>query len=260
MTVDNYNNVFDHFRRNNISYGNRTINNTNGYIQTKPTLINDECSFTGGMSENLVYSKEYSIAGGVCAGSINGKDAKIKVVGNKNAIHYEGLIGDKKLLLTCQKGENNKENFSGSYGGKEFNINVDYNKPSKLSSFYHCKLRHKTFIPDYFNINGTIGNKPISLNLPNAEIPKDDYEKDLVTVLLFKHGLEARTFNGKIIQLGTTRMYKSDIMDAEEERNKKFDENVKPLIMQAGSTIVGTVISVIIATALAKAGIKNAMH
>ena len=46
----------------------------------------------------------------------------------------------------------------------------------------------------------------------------------------------------------------------EEERNKKFDENVKPLIMQAGSTIIGTVISVMIATALAKAGIKNAMH
>jgi hypothetical protein len=222
----------------------------NRFMPYSAVVQDDTYSFSGGMCEDMKYSKEQSVSGAVCVGKINNKDATLKMVRDKENSYVEGIINDKQLILTDNI---DSGTCYGVYGGKQFVLNIDYNKPSKLQYLYNCVLLNKTFIPDYFNINGTIGDKKIDLKLPNADIPKDEDEKDLASVLLFKNGLEARTFNGKVVQIGYSKMKKGDILEDRKERDEKYKQDVKPLIMQS----ISMVASVMLGALLCKIGLKN---
>lgn len=214
---------------------------------TKP-IPNDSCSFSNEMSENLSYSQEKSISGPVFVGTLNEKDTTIKIVQDKDATYYEGVIGGKKLIL-----EESNNNYKGTYGDKEINLNVEYNKPSKLSKFFNQTIRGRVFKPDYFNIKGTIGNREVSINLPKAPIPKDDDEKDMYSLILFDNGCGVKTFNHNIISLGYSKHHRTNITEFLDHRERKFDENVKPLVMQSISMIA----SVALGALLVKLGIKH---
>lgn len=246
MSLDT-SNTFDRFR--NINPPSWTGGSTpaNSYPATKSTP-NDSYSFIGTMSEDLHYSSEKSIAGPVFDGTLNGKDTAIKMVSNKEGVYYEGVIGDKKLSLEI-KGDN----YKGTYGDKEINLNVEYNKPSKLSTFFNQTICGRAFRPDYFNIKGTIGGKEIAINLPNAEVPKDDDEKDMYSLLLFDNGCGVRTFKNRIIGLGYSNENRTNIKRHLDNRDKKIDENIKPLVMQSVSMIA----SVVVGALLAKIGLKH---
>lgn len=245
MSLDT-SNIFDKFRSvNPPAYSGRT-SPANSYPATKP-MQNDSYSFTNGMGENLSYNPEKSIAGAVFDGTLNDKNAEMKVISDRKDTYYEGKIGDKKVLL-MQK----NKNITGTYGGKEVNITFDYNQPSAISKFFNCTLRGRVFKPDYFNISGTIGGKPMSINLPNAEIPTDDDERDMISLALLDCGLEARTFGNKIIGIGYSNHCRSNIIDSKQNRDKKIDENVKPIVMQSISMIA----SVAVGALLARIGLK----
>lgn len=246
MTL-NTSNTFDQFRNihaNGYTGGSSSINYT---PSTKP-YQSDSCSFTNGMSENLRCNEEKSIAGAIFDGTLNGKNTVLKVIPDNKDTYYEGIIGNKNVLL-MQK----NHNITGTYGGKDVNITFDYNKPSAIGKFFNCTLRGRVFKPDYFNINGTIGGKPISISLPHAEIPKDEDEKDMISLALLECGLEARTFGNQIIGLGYSNHKKSNIIGRQQNREKKIDENIKPLIMQSISMIA----SVALGAILAKFGLKH---
>lgn len=246
MSLDT-SNTFDQFRGVNKIPTSTTGSKTGSTPVTKP-IPNDSYSFTYGMSENLSYSTEKSIAGPVFDGTLNEKDATIKIVSDKNTVYYEGFIGSKKLSLVVS---DNK--YKGTYGDKEINLDVEYNKPSKLSKFYNQTIRGRVFKPDYFNIKGTIGNKEVSIKLPQAEVPKDDDEKDMYSLLLFDNGCGVRTFNNKIIGLGYSNENRTNIKRHLDNRDRKIDENIKPLIMQSISMIA----SVMLGALLAKIGFKS---
>lgn len=240
-------NTFDQFRNVHSPSYTGGSTSTNYYSATKP-IQDDSFSFTNGMSENLSYSKEKSIAGPVFEGTLNNKNTVLKVISDNKDTYYQGVIGNKDVML-MQK----NRNITGTYGGKEVNITFDYNKPSAIGKFFNCTLRGRVFKPDYFNINGTIDGKPIAINLPNAEIPKDEDAKDMISLALLDCGLEAKTFGNQIIGLGYSKCQKSHIVGQRQEREKKIDENVKPLVMQTLSTVA----SVALGALLAKIGFKH---
>ena len=246
MSLDT-SNTFDRFRSVHTPTWTGGTSPTNPYPTTKP-MQNDSYSFIGAMSEDLHYSSEKSIAGPVFDGKLNGKDTAIKMISNKDGVYYEGVIGDKKLSLEI-KGDN----YKGTYGGKEIDLNIEYNKPSKLSNFFNRTVRGRTFRPDYFNIKGTIGGKEVAISLPNAEIPKDDDEKDMYSLVLFDNGCGVRTFNNKIIALGYSNENRNNIRKHMDRRDQKIDENIKPLVMQSISMIA----SVLVGALLAKIGLKH---
>lgn len=246
MTLDT-SNTFDRFRGMQTTNCSGGVSTTHFNPATKPTP-NDSYSFTYGMSENLHYSHEKSIAGPVFDGTLNGKDTTIKIVGNGGTVYYEGVIDGKKIML-----ESKDNNYTGTYGGKEINLSVEYNKPSKLSKFFNQTIRGRVFKPDYFNIKGTIGDKEVSINLPNAPVPNDEDEKDMYSFLLFDNGCGVRTFNNNIIALGYSNENRTNIKKHLDHRERKFDENVKPLVMQSISMIA----SVALGAVLAKIGFKH---
>lgn len=240
-------NVFDNFRNRANQIQPSGTNSVPYSPATKPTP-NDSCSFTSGMSENLHYSKEKSIAGPVFDGTLNDKNTTLKVISDKKDTYYEGKIGNKDVLL-MQK----DKTITGTYGGKEVNIKFDYNEPSKLGKFFNYTLRGRIFKPDYFNVTGTIGGKEMAISLPNADVPADEDERDMISLALLDCGLEARTFGNKIIGLGHSEYHRSNIINNRNHRDKKIDENVKPIIMQSASMIA----SVAVGALLARIGIKS---
>lgn len=240
-------NAFDYFHGlNKIPVTSTGNNSTSAPASTD--ILNDTYSFTYGMSESLNYSSEKSISGPVFDGTLNEKETTLKVVRDDKKVYYEGVIGGKKLLL-----EISDNNYKGTYGDKEINLDVEYNEPSKLSKFYNQTICGRVFRPDYFNIKGTIGNKEVSINLPNADVPKDDDEKDMCSLLLFDNGCGVRTFNNKIIGIGYSNENRTNIKKHLDNRGRKIDENVKPLIMQSVSMIA----SVMLGALLAKIGVKH---
>lgn len=135
----NTSNTFDQFHTIN-KIPNSTIGQTPGSSPATKPIPNDSYSFTYGMSENLSYSQEKSIAGPVFDGTLNEKDTTIKMIHDDKKVYYEGVIGGKKLSLEiCD----NK--YTGVYGDKEINLEVEYNEPSKLSKFYNQTIRGRVF-------------------------------------------------------------------------------------------------------------------
>ncbi len=239
MSIDATSNVFDSMRTK-VS-PKTSVQPFTAQPHLKP-IPEDTYSFSEGMGENLKFSKEKSLSGPVFDGTLNGKKSSFKIIGNNKATYYEGLIDDKKLLLKCEKNL-----YTGSYGDEKVILYADFNEPSKLSDFYNCKLRGKTFKPDYFNIKGNIGEKEININLPNAQIPQDEAEKDMVSLLLFDNGLEARTFDGEIVGLGYSTAAKGDIQKSLKRRNDTYKEDIKPLISQGSGLVIGSVVTALMA-------------
>ena len=239
MSIDVTSNVFDPMRTK-VS-PKTSVQPFTAQPHLKP-IPEDTYSFSEGMGENLKLSKEKSLSGPVFDGTLNGKKTSFKIIGNNKATYYEGLIDDKKLLLKCEINL-----YTGSYGDEKVILYADFNEPSKLSDFYNCKLRGKTFKPDYFNIKGNIGEKEININLPNAQIPQDEAEKDMVSLLLFDNGLEARTFDGEIVGLGYSTAAKGDIQKSMKRRNDTYKEDIKPLISQGSGLVIGSVVTALMA-------------
>lgn len=239
MSIDATSNVFDSMRTKVPSK--TSVPPFTAQPHLKP-IPEDTYSFSEGMGENLRFTKEKSLSGPVFEGTLNGKNSSFKIIGNNKATYYEGLIDGKKLLLKCEKNL-----YTGSYGDEKVILYADFNEPSKLSDFYNCKLRGKTFKPDYFNIKGNIGEKEININLPNAQIPQDEAEKDMVSLLLFDNGLESRTFDGEIIGLGFSNTAKSDIQKTMKRRNDTYKEDIKPLISQGSGLVIGSVVTALMA-------------
>ncbi|MCM1264583.1 MAG: hypothetical protein NC200_00145 [Candidatus Gastranaerophilales bacterium] len=246
MSLDT-SNTFDRFRNMHTTTCSGGAGAT-GCTPVTSSVTSDSYSFTYGMSENLRYSQEKSIAGPVFEGTLNGKDTTMKIVADKDKVYYEGVIDGKKIML-----EVSENNYKGIYGDKEINLNVEYNKPSKISKFFNSTIRGKVFKPDYFNIKGNIGNKEVAINLPNAPVPNDEDEKDMYSLLLFDNGCGVRTFNNNIIGLGYSNENRTNIKRHLDHREQKFDENVKPLVMQSISMIA----SVALGALLAKVGFKH---
>lgn len=243
MSISATSKVFDSMRT--------QVNNPSTQTFTAKPQINqipeDTYSFSEGMGENLKLSKEKSISGPVFDGTLNGKNTSFKLISNNKATYYEGLINGKKLLLKCEKNL-----YTGSYGDKKISLYADFNEPNKVSDFYNSKIRGKTFKPDYFNIKGNIGEKEISINLPNTQIPEDEDLKDMVSLLLFDNGLEARTFNGDIVGLGYSNIAKSDIQKTLKRRNDTYKEDIKPLISQGSGVIIGSLLTTLMAKIIHK--------
>ena len=89
--------------------------------------------------------------------------------------------------------------------------------------------------------------------MPNGEIPKDEDEKDLYSLILFDNGCAVKTFGNKIIGIGYSNENQINIRRRMDNRDKKIDENVKPLIMQSVSTLA----SVGLGALLYKFGLKH---
>lgn len=206
-------------------------------VYNAPSLPNDSVSFTSGLNENLKINKEKSIAGTVFEGKLNDKHSSMKVIVDEETTYYEGKIGNKDLNLKCSDNY-----YEGEYGNEKINISIDYEKPSKINKFFNQTILGKSYRPDYFNIHGTIGDQEIDLKLPNEDIPLDENKRDMLAIILFDNGLQARTYKGKIVTLYYSGLEKARIRLQKQQRDKMIDDNIKPLISQGISTALGIVI------------------
>lgn len=246
---------------------NAGINSVNNYIYPSPTnyfnkiqnqpLNNDNNGDTIVISKDLVadlrYNKDKASVGTFLDGSINNKSASLKLVSNhEDESWLEGVINKKYLLFHAKD-----KNYEGKYGNSEFNLTVDFNKPSKFSMFINSKILGKAFIPDYFNIQGTIGNKQINLTLPNIKIPQDEDTKDLLTVVLENNGLKAQTINGEIKLLKFAPSAIKDLKEKAEKREQLISNDIKPIIMQGLSTATGAIVGTAVTALMFKFGLKR---
>ena len=202
---------------------------------------------------DLKPNKEKAACGTILDGYINNKPASLKMVSNNNnECWYEGVIDNKYVRLHCTDNV-----YSGKYGNSDFCLNIDYNKPSKISSFFNQKLLGKTFMPDYFSVNGSIGEKNINMTLPGIKIPEDPETKDLLTMILDDKGLKAQTINGEIKSIKFTPSSIQDIKRRAEKRDQLLNNDVKPLVMQSLTTISSMVIGTLVSAVLLKCGLKK---
>lgn len=202
---------------------------------------------------DLKYNEEKAAIGTIIEGSVNNKPAVFKVVSNSDdETWYEGALDKKYLLLHCNGNE-----YNGKYGNSEFKLRTDYNKPSKFSEFFNQNLLGNIFMPDYFTVTGTIGNKEVNITLPDAKIPSDRETRDLLTLLLEENGLKAQTIDGEVKSLKFASSAVKNIKRKAEKRKKVIDENVKPIIMNGISSVCGTIIGALSTLLLLKLGLKR---
>lgn len=250
---------------NNVSFNNKVYdNNTNLLDKFKAPAANQNKTETDmvvldkDLVADLHFSKDYAAVGTVFEGLINNKPAALKLVIDDSKKKqeqegwFEGAINKKYFIMHI-----NKNGFSGKYGNSEYNLNVDYNKPSAFSKFINQKILGKSFIPDYFTVTGNIGNKNINLTLPNIEIPKDEETKDILTLILYARGLKAQTINGKIKTLQFSNTEIKSIKKRAEKREKTINNDIKPIFMQGMSTATGMIIGSIVSALLFKFGLKK---
>lgn len=246
---------------------NAGINSVNNYIYPSPTNLfnkiqhqpsnNEQSVDTFVISKDLIadlhHNKEKISVGTFLDGNINNKPASLKIVSNhQDESWLEGFINKKYLLLHTKD-----KNYKGQYGNSKFNLTVDFNKPSKFSIFINSKILGKAFIPDYFNIQGTIGNKQINLTLPNIKIPQDEDTKDLLTMVLEDNGLKAQTINGEIKLLKFAPSAIKDLKEKAEKREQLISNDIKPIIMQGLSTATGAIVGTAVTALMFKFGLKR---
>ena len=212
----------------------------------------DTIQLTRDFIADLDYDKEKAAFGTILKGHINNKNAIFKLASNNDECWYEGAINKKYLLL-----HTNGKSYDGKYGDKEFNLNVDFNKPSKFTEFFKGKLLGKTFRPDYFTVQGTLGDKTINITLPNVKIPEDSETRDILTMLLEDNGLKAQTINGEIKSLRFAYSAVKNIKEKAEKREQMINNDIKPIFMNGISTASGMVVGAIVSAILLKFGIKQ---
>ena len=215
---------------------------------------NDYYQFAGDISADLTFNPQKSISGTVYDGTINSKNAVFKIIDEDESmpLYYEGSIDNKRLKLASYKNE-----CVGKYGDKRFYFTVKYNEPSKIGYFFNHTILGKNFKPDYFIINGKLGEEEVNIKLPDASTPQNEEVKDVLSLILFSNGLEARTFDNKIVAIDYSTLKRSDIRKSKKHRSKVYNEDVKPLISQAISTASGIIIGAVMTTLLGKFKLKK---
>lgn len=222
-------------------------------LQTKQVEEKDTIVLSRDFIADLKHNKEKASIGTFVEGHINNKPAFLKVVSNhQGETWFEGVVNKKYLLLHCQD-----KVYDGKYGDSEFNLIVDYNEPSKLSKFFNMKLLGKNFMPDYFHVKGSIGNKAIDITLPNVKIPQDPETRDLLTMILEDNGLKAQTINGEVKSLKFASSAIKNLKEKAEKREKMIDNDIKPIFMQGISTATGLIIGSVVSALLFKFGLKH---
>lgn len=200
----------------------------------------DVCELTGGMGANLKYNEDKSLNGTGFDGKLNNKDTFLNynyVPENKEDL-FEGYIGDKQIsfIKTGNK-------LVGNYGGKDFDLTVDYQEPNKIKRFIqkHIKTMYRDKSTDYFNLNGTIGDRQVSYQLPNIPVPENEEDKDILSLALTTYGMKAKTFKKQIISLGysNNEMNKLDANCMNnKDRNKQIKQNITSFLF-GGVTVSG---------------------
>lgn len=226
------------------------------YINQNPQKqdeVKDKIAINRDFIADLKYNKDKAAIGTILEGSVNNKSAVLKAVSNDdNETWYEGVLDKKYFLLHCKD-----ETYDGKYGNSEFTLTTDYNKPSKFSEFLEQKIMGKVFMPDYFTVKGTIGDKEVNITLPGAKIPEDAETRDLLTLLLEDNGLKAQTVCGEIKSLKFAPSAIKNIKKKAEKRQKILDNDVKPIIMNGISSVCGTIIGALSTMLLLKLGLKR---
>lgn len=221
---------------------------------TGKSIPEDICQFSGDISADLTFNPEKSISGTIYDGTINYKDAVFKIIDEDEdmPLYYEGSIDNKKLKLASYKNE-----CVGKYGNKRFYFTVEYNEPSKIGYFFNHTILGKNFKPDYFIIKGKLGEEDVNIKLPDTKTPQDEDVKDVLSLILFSNGLEARTFDSKIVALDYSTLKRSDIRKSKKRRHQMYKDDVKPLISQAISTASGIIIGAVMTALLGKLHLRK---
>lgn len=202
---------------------------------------------------DLQVNKEKSAIGTVVEGHVNKKPAIFKVVtNNEKETWFEGLLNKKYLLMHCKD-----KVYDGKYEDKEFVLSVDYNEPSKFSTFYNEKVCGKTFRPDYFHVKGRIADEIIDITLPNTKIPKNKILKDLLTMILEDNGLKAQTIGDEIKSLKFSESAIKNIKEKNEKRSKLINNDIKPIFMQSIGSAVGMVVGAAMSALMLKLKLKK---
>jgi len=212
------------------------------------------------MYAKLKRNKELSFAGtSIEEGEINNRNTILKTVavGENNTYHQDGTIGDKTLSLEIdsKKTPDGQEiSYQGRFNNKNINLTLFIPKESNIfKRFYNHNLRNRLYIPDEMTLKGTIDNVPYEITLPNAKVPQNSDEKDLLMLILCNHDYLPGIANGKIISIVPGENKIRGVKYKEKKRDEFFAENVKPIISQALSTVVGAVLAI----GLAKFGLRR---
>jgi hypothetical protein len=220
-----------------------------------PNASSVDCvDFVGKLGANLQYNKEKSTITPTYEGNVNGKNAVMKIIDRHDMpySYFEGSIGGKVFQMQTKDGH-----YFGSIGTKAFDLKVNAQKPSKIKNFFYHTLLGRTFIPDYFNISGQLDGKEFKLDLPNSKVPKDETEKDVMSMILFDDGLVPMTFGDNIVELDYSSLARNGLRKFREKREKRMQEDVKPLVMQSISAAASIVIGGLITTLMAKYGLRS---
>ncbi len=219
----------------------------------KPAEAKDKVTLNRDFIVDLKHNTEATSFGTVVEGYVNGKDAAFKVVSNNDEENWiEGTINKKYMLLHAKD-----KLYDGRYGDQEFELTVDYNKPSKLSEFYNQKIRGKIFMPDYFSVKGHIGDKEVDITLPNVKIPEDPEIRDLLALVLEDNGFKAQTIAGEIKSIKFSPSAIKNIKKKSEKRDKVINSDIKPLVIQSVSTGLSILCSALISALLVKIGLHK---
>lgn len=219
----------------------------------KPQTSQDKISINKDFISDLKYNAEKSAFGTIVEGYVNGKPSSFKLVSNNEDEYWlEGQINNRYVIL-----HGNDKSYDGKYEDTDFNLTVDYNKPSKLSSFYNQIIRGKIFMPDYFIVKGDVGGKEVDITLPNAKIPDDPQIRDLLTLILANNGFKAQTVNGEIKSLKFSQSAINDIKKKTEKRDKLINNDIKPIVIQGISSATGLIVGSIVSALLLKFGLRK---
>ncbi len=175
------------------------------------------------MSYDMQLTKTYLHGGHIFNGSINGKNAEIKLVYiTDENIELENNIGNKKIVLSGK--ENGKKN-TGTCNEKTFDIDVEFYDRKKLV---------------VKKMTGNINGEPIEIDFSKRpDIPKDSDTRDIINTILFTNGNMPFTINGKIVKLVMDENYKEIVKYKEEQKQAKLDKYILPSITAIGGAFLG---------------------
>ncbi len=219
----------------------------NGDNKVDLTSKPDSASFLE-MYSSLKPNKDLSGEGlSIDEGRINNQDACIKTVYSykDKKVYREGTIGGKKIeLVTSNKitPEEISINYKGKYNNKDIDLTLSYPREKKSKEIYNKIIRNRLYVPDDLTISGTINNQPYSIKLPDSPVPRDSDTKDIVTVLLDCNSFCPGVINGNVVAIEPGKSIIRNWEHKIDQRQEFFNENVKPLIAQTMSIILGIVI------------------
>ncbi len=237
-----------------------STNPTTSNTASPPTAAtqNDSVSFLE-MFAKMNRNKELSFSGTTVEdGKINNQYAIVKTVfDDSDNAYQEGKIGDKELnlIISENKSSTSKEiSYQGSFNNKNIELTLSIpQEPNIFKRFYNQRLHNRLYIPDTMTVKGTIDNVPYEITLPNAKVPENSDEKDLLMLILNNHDYNPGIANGKIISIAPGENKIRRVKNNAKKRDEFFATNISPLISQTLSTTLGAVL----ALALAKFGLRR---